>query len=53
MPPSLVFEVGLLAIIEELQAVVEQLVIKVDGIHCSGAWSCLAAVPPLPTSTSV
>lgn len=37
MPPSLAFEVGLLAIIEELQAVVEQLVIKVDGINSPGA----------------
>lgn len=37
MPPSLALEVSLLAIIEELQAVVEQLVIKVDGIHSAGA----------------
>lgn len=37
MPPSLAFEVGLLAIIEELQAVVEQPVIKVDRINFSGA----------------
>lgn len=37
MPPSLTFEVGSLAIIEELQAVVEQLVIKVDGINSPGA----------------
>lgn len=53
MPPLLAFEVGLLAIIEELQAVVEQLVIKVDGINSPSAWSCLAAVPPLPRSTLV
>lgn len=37
MFPSLDFEVGLLAIIEELQAMVEQVVIKVDGINSSGA----------------
>ena len=37
MLPSLAFEVDLLAIIEELQAVVEQLVIKVDGINSPGA----------------
>lgn len=53
MPLLLAFEVGLLAIIEERQAVVEQLVIKVDGINSPSAWSCLAAVPPLPRSTLV
>lgn len=37
MPHLLAFEVGSLAIIEELQAVVEQLVIKVDGLNSPGA----------------
>ena len=37
MLPSLAFEVDLLAVIEELQAAVEQLVIKVDGINSPGA----------------
>lgn len=37
MPPSLAIEVALLTVIEELQAVVEQLLIKVDGMNSAGA----------------
>lgn len=52
MPLSLAVEVGLLAVIEELQAVTKQLLIKVDGINSvvpGAAWLLSHHCPGAPS----